>query len=474
MLGLGLNIFGRAALGTAPGFDVFLIAGQSNNLAGTGLDVGIDVSHPDVFQWGREAPNNNVVILAEEPLDHVTELAGKIGYALAMIRDYYIPNGDLDAGRDVLLVTAASSSTGFSTNHWNPGDSLYEDAVLRVNTAIDENPGSVLKGILWHQGESDIASAAYLDALDAMIAAMRSDIVAASATTPFILGGMVPFWVDALTDRRVQQGHIHGTLKRLTHTGFADPELPTVIEKAVPATDSTHYDAPTQRELAERYYDAWLAAQSNNDISAPSYSFDTDLVGYWRFETGSFEDRAGANDPTVFGDPVLTFDTTYNEIVYSADANDYLETSLQLPNSYTKSVWVNMDAGSGSRNIISSKADAGDQHFLYHNASGSKFAAGHQTNFIELQSTTVASNGTWYHLALTYDEASSTLTLYVNGSEEDQSTSVTVGGSGFRDVSIGAISGASSVHLGELRHARIYDRALTPSEVLEIFNAENS
>ncbi|GBF27561.1 hypothetical protein MnTg02_02615 [bacterium MnTg02] len=472
MLGLGLNIFGRAPQGTAPGFDVFLIAGQSNNLAGTGLDTEIDVSHPDVFQWGREAPNNNVIILADEPLDHVVLEAGKIGYALAMIRDYYIPNAHLAAVRDVLLIPTALSASGFADNRWNAGDDLYEDAVLRVNTAIDGNPGSVLKGILWHQGEDDVGSATYLDALDAMIAAMRSDIVAASATTPFILGGMVPFWVDAATDRRVQQGRIHGTLKRLTYTGFADPELPTVIEKAVPATDSTHYDAPTQRELAERYYNAWLAAQSNDDISAPSYSFDTDLVGYWRFETGSFEDRAGSNDPTVTGSPVLTFDTTYNEIVYSADGGDYLETSLQLPNSYTKSIWVKMNAGGGSRNIMSSKTGAADQHFLYHDSSAAHFAAGHQNNFTQIVSSFSPSNDTWYHLAVTYDEASSTLTLYIDGSEEDQVTDATVGGSGFRDVAMATISGGSTF-TGELRHARIYDRALTAAEVLEVYNTEN-
>ena len=77
----------------------------------------------------------------------------------------------------------------------------------------------------------------------------RSDLNAFDV--PFILGGMVPFWVDKYDERIKQQEIISSTVNRHNLTGYADPELPFRIEKEDNFFDEIHFDAPGQRELGK-------------------------------------------------------------------------------------------------------------------------------------------------------------------------------------------------------------------------------
>ena len=71
--------------------------------------------------------------------------------------------------------------------------------LLELNHVMENNPGSELTAILWHQGESDVGSVSYENDLDNFIYDIRSDLNAFDV--PFILGGMVPFWVDKYDDK---------------------------------------------------------------------------------------------------------------------------------------------------------------------------------------------------------------------------------------------------------------------------------
>jgi hypothetical protein len=114
-----------------------------------------------------------------------------------------------------------------------------------------------LTSILWHQGESDVGSLSYETDLDNFILNLRSDLDAND--TPFIVGGMVPFWVDQAIERIEQQQIIMNVLNRHENIGYANPELSFRIEKPDNFIDAIHYDAAGQRELGKRYFSEYYS-----------------------------------------------------------------------------------------------------------------------------------------------------------------------------------------------------------------------
>ncbi len=120
---------------------------------------------------------------------------------------------------------------------------------------MKEYPTSHIAAILWHQGESDVYNSHYRADLDAFIGNFRSSINSPNA--PFILGGMNPNWVNLETERQDQQEIIKDTPNRHHKTGYANPELPTLIQNGPSDSNSIHYDAAAQRELGVRYFLAY-------------------------------------------------------------------------------------------------------------------------------------------------------------------------------------------------------------------------
>jgi hypothetical protein len=245
---------------------VFLIAGQSNATSRAAFDGGGDWP-ANVRQWSRSPDKggptfvtdnpDQTLVPAVRPLDHHTQpQAGGMGFALQFSIDYLAQNPEVD----LVLIPAAWGGTGFHDNRWNPGDDLFEDAVGRSNAVMAANPDFLFQGILWHQGESDAgtssAATAHASALDAMIAAMRGAIAAADDNTPFVLGGLVPSWVVADTNRQTVQAGIEATPNRVAHTAYAS-------SSGLITPDGIHFDAASMRSLGARYVEALNVATQN-------------------------------------------------------------------------------------------------------------------------------------------------------------------------------------------------------------------
>ena len=242
-------------------FDVFLIAGQSNTLNGCCKDPGIQKEDPLIVQLGRFDEENLKLIPAREPLAHHNAKPNRIGFAMTFAKLY--KEKYLEEGKKILIIPAGHGGTGFVDNHWNPGDDLYEDALMRVNYVFEKYPKSELKAILWQQGEKDVnqKSDHFRADLDTMIVEIRKDIKDADLSTPFFMGGMVPYWVDQKKRREVQQRHIRKTSERHPNVWYVSPYDPFTIRKANNKEDEIHYDAKGQVELGHRYfmrYEAYL------------------------------------------------------------------------------------------------------------------------------------------------------------------------------------------------------------------------
>ena len=238
---------------------VVLIVGQSNTHAGIGYDSELDKTVDGIKQLGRFGNDNMKIIDATEPLHNHTASKNKIGFGLTfskLLKNY------LKTEKNIILVPCGFGGTGFAQNNWNKGDELYTDAIARVKHVIENNQGSELTAILWHQGESDVGSLSYENDLDNFINDIRNDLNAFEI--PFILGGMVPFWVDKYDLRIKQQEIISNTVNRLNLIGYANPELPFRIEKQDNLFDEIHFDAVGQRELGKRYFSEYIRLISDN------------------------------------------------------------------------------------------------------------------------------------------------------------------------------------------------------------------
>lgn len=232
-------------------YDIVLIAGQSNNFYGDNLENLKPIKESDrIKQLGRFGENNFEIIPAKEPLQHHGNQQYKGGYALTFSKLY--EKKYLATNHTLLLIPCAKAGSSFIQNEWNKGDVLYNDAVFRTQYILSHYPKSSLKAILWHQGESDIENQNYQSDLDKFIKQFRDELK--GKKVPIILGGMVPFWVEQNDIRKNIQNIIKSTPSRMKNTGFANPEIPFIIEKENKTIDSIHFNAAGLRELGKRYF----------------------------------------------------------------------------------------------------------------------------------------------------------------------------------------------------------------------------
>ncbi|HXD94769.1 MAG TPA: sialate O-acetylesterase [Bacteroidia bacterium] len=235
-------------------YDVFVVAGQSNTYWGQGYDSIKDKEAEGIYQLGRLAPNDLKIIQAKEPLHHFNPKADRIGFALTFAKLYqtYIQKKN-----DILIIPCGMDNTGFDGEGWHRKDFLYDNAISRINYVFKKYPKSNLKAILWHQGEKDVNYKNYQRDLDTLIAQFRRDIIGANKTTPFILGGMVPYWTELKPERKHQQQIIKETVNRIPATAYVDPYLPQKIQKPNNNQDTLHYNADGQREMGKRYFEVY-------------------------------------------------------------------------------------------------------------------------------------------------------------------------------------------------------------------------
>ena len=229
---------------------VFLLAGQSN-MAGRGaveardsiVDLRVLRLGPDM----RWAP-------AVDPLHWDKPAIVGVGpgrsFGLALAARH--PTGRIG------LVPAAVGGSPISS--WEPGavdpatrTRPYDDAMARVRAALGD--GGRVRGILWHQGESDATaerSVVYAAKLRALIERFRSDL--GDPDLPFVIGQLGEFpgrpWSADM--RRVDS--VHRAIAAST------PNVAFVSTQGLrDKGDAVHFDAAAARELGARYAAAYAA-----------------------------------------------------------------------------------------------------------------------------------------------------------------------------------------------------------------------
>lgn len=235
-------------------FHLFLLVGQSN-MAGRGIVEAQDrIPHPRVLMLNKDGQ----WLRAVDPM-HFDKAAAGVGLG----RTFGIQVAEASPDITVGLIPCAVG--GSPIDAWKPGEFYaptashpWDDAIRRAKLALQSG---VLKGILWHQGESDAndkLAPAYEAKLHDLIQRLRAELRAPDV--PFLAGQMGQFPDSPWNDAHKQVDKAHRDLpRRVSHTAFVSSE--GLQHKG----DKVHFDAASYREFGKRYAEAYakLLAQAS-------------------------------------------------------------------------------------------------------------------------------------------------------------------------------------------------------------------
>jgi hypothetical protein len=219
------------------------------------------------------------------------------------------------------------------------------------------------------------------------------------------------------------------------------------------------------------------------------------LVGYWKMDEASWTNDCSTNtvmDSSGNGNhgqscPASTGPTggTAGKYGNSGDfdgSNDYVNignpTTLQLTGAMTVSAWVNYDTTDDNTRIVSKSGGGGSRSWEINientNPDYYRFSIGTDSG-----STTVVAQsstndgpelGKWTHITGVY-EPSKYVRLYKNGVliAENTNNIPSSQWNNSNNVNIGA-RGGGLLHNGKIDEARVYNRALSPAEVTQLYN----
>lgn len=156
---------------------LWIAAGQSNM---TGVQTVADAvqnktgntkdeNHPNVKQWLRAGSLSDGVLPFDfDPAGSGPVVSPMMAFAARIL--------ELSANQQIVVIPAAKGASGFSSNDWNPGNTLYEAMLTMVNAAIAA--GCSIGGMVWNQGESDtsLTDRQYADAFEAMLVDLKSRV----------------------------------------------------------------------------------------------------------------------------------------------------------------------------------------------------------------------------------------------------------------------------------------------------------
>lgn len=234
------------ALPPKENFHLFLLVGQSN-MAGRGTVTPEDkVPNPRVLmlnQTGEWVP-------AVDPMHF--DKPEVVGVGLG--RTFGLTIAEAAPGVTIGLIPCAVGSSPIDV--WKPDAYFaatkshpWDDAMKRAKTALQ---AGTLKGILWHQGESDstaVLAPTYEGKLRDLIARFRVEL----PTVPFIVGELGHFpespWDEFRTKVDRAQRDVASSVARVAYVS---------AEGLKHKGDKLHFDADSYREFGRRYAAAYL------------------------------------------------------------------------------------------------------------------------------------------------------------------------------------------------------------------------
>jgi hypothetical protein len=230
-------------------FHLYALIGQSN-IAGRGTVEPHDREpHPRVLCLNRDRQ----WVPAVDPLHFDKPIAG-VGPGLTFGKQIAEQYPSAQIGLIPCAVGGSPIRTWQPGGYWEQTSSHpYDDTLARCRVA---QQSGVLKGFLWHQGESDSNeqdAPLYLERLRTLVHRLRTTLQAPRAA--FVAATLGDFFVA----RNEWAATINEALKQLT----VEVEHTACVSAAglLHGGDELHFDAASARELGQRYARAMRALQ---------------------------------------------------------------------------------------------------------------------------------------------------------------------------------------------------------------------
>jgi len=233
---------------------VFIMGGQSNMAGRAFVEPQDTISHPRIISVNKE----NRLIYAKEPLHYYQPKLTGLDCGMSFAQEL-IPQ--LDENTVILLLPCAVG--GSSTSYWL-NDSIFNGVHLKSNfiekVELAKKYGS-LKGILWHQGESDAFEGkipSYENNLKELFTFFRE--YAENDSLPIMMGELGTYPIKEIMKNNWSL--INEIIHQVADT---DKNCSLILTSDLkPKADFIHFDSKSQRILGKRYADKFISINLTN------------------------------------------------------------------------------------------------------------------------------------------------------------------------------------------------------------------
>ncbi|MCG8309858.1 MAG: sialate O-acetylesterase [Cytophagales bacterium] len=234
-------------------FHVYLLMGQSN-MAGRGrVEPQDTITHPHVFVLNNDA----AWVRAKDPLHADKPKVAGVGLGLTFGKFM----AEHDKGITVGLIPCAKG--GSSIDQWIMGgyheqtkSYPYDEAIYKAKLGMEKG---VIKGVLWHQGESDCKSVdgikAYRQKFSDLVERIENDL--GLADLPFVIGELGYFFYDKRPHAKEMNRLFEKMANENDRIGLVKAQ--GLTDKG----DGTHFDSGSYRLLGRRYAERMVELQKS-------------------------------------------------------------------------------------------------------------------------------------------------------------------------------------------------------------------
>jgi hypothetical protein len=233
---LGAGIMGvLPSQHTPENLDIYLVIGQSNTAGRAEITADLQDPIPGVYLFTGLA--DCLWVPAKNPLNLYSTIRKEVdmqrlgpAYNFAKTLKTHYPS------REIGLVVNAKGGTALA--EWMPGTHFYMEAVNRAKSASRQG---TIRGVIWHQGESDLGKLdSYLPNLEILIHQIRSDL--GIPDLPFVAGHIA----EDQPGRKVFNDLIDLLPQQVAFTA--------VVKAGGTRTfDQVHFDTESQLLMGQRY-----------------------------------------------------------------------------------------------------------------------------------------------------------------------------------------------------------------------------
>lgn len=226
----------------------------------------------------------------------------------------------------------------------------------------------------------------------------------------------------------------------------------------------------------------WSRISGRSNIAAISGA-GSGLVGYWTFDEGSGASAAdtsgNGNNGTLVNAPTWGTGRIGGALALNGTSQYVLVGSpavLDITGAVTVSAWINLNDSLLNRKIVGKGATGSGatqwQYQIYDNGGGDLgFRVSNSQTLMGCRSSGgLIAPGGWHNVAGVYN-GSDTVNFYIDGVQACTASTPGFGAlNPFGNFTIGASSGGTSGFMsGSIDDVRVYDRALAPAEISELY-----